>query len=163
MTAYTVQCAYAAWRANTVSVEADGLEEALERAIARADADDAGWKSSDHCGPTFVEAAAEGRDAEPWSGSRSALPIPERFTERGAPPVVTLTGPRPPGGVRVTGGVVHLRFVTDVGAVTTEVSESSPPPGAKPLVTVRRRRADGLPDVTVTGGLARVQILDEEV
>ena len=91
------------------------------------------------------------------------LPIPERFTERSAPPVVTLTGPRPPGGVRVSGGVVHLRFVTDVGAVTAEVSESSPPPGNKPLVTVRRRRADGLPDVTVTEGLARVQILDEEV
>ena len=33
------------------------------------------------------------------------------------------------------------------------------PPGNKPLVTVARR-ADGAPDVTVSGGRARVLILD---
>ena len=35
-----------------------------------------------------------GRDEDPWDGDKS-LPVPARFTERGEPPVVTLTGPRP--------------------------------------------------------------------
>ena len=36
---------------------------------------------------------------------------------------------------------------------------SAGPPGNKPLVTIGRR-ADGAPDVTVSGGRARVLILD---
>src|SRR3546814_19623521 len=89
MTTYTVQCGYAAYYANTVEVEAESLEAALERAIEKAN-DDPHWRALDHCGPTFVDAVAEGADAAPWSTFSSVLPIPDRFTEGcGAPPVTS--------------------------------------------------------------------------
>ena len=156
MTWYTVQACYSAYHANTVEVEADTLEEALEKAIEAAN-DDPNWKSLDHCGPTHVDACCMGRDEDPWDGDKS-LPVPARFTERGEPPVVTLTGPRPPGGLEVTGGTVRIRFVDDAATVTTEVSDPPPPAGSKPVVTVRPR-PDGAPDIEVRGGkvLVRVQ------
>lgn len=89
MTAYTVQCGYAAYYANTVQVEAESLHAALERAIETAN-DDPLWRVLDHCGPTFVDAVAEGADADPWSGLASTLPVPDRFTEEGDPPTVTV-------------------------------------------------------------------------
>ena len=155
MTQFTVQCGYPAFFANTVTVEADTLDEALEKAIAVAN-DDPNWKSVDHCGPTHVDAVCEGEDADPWDDDRS-LPVPARFTERGEPPVVTLTGARPPGGVEVKGGTVRIRFVEDGGTVTTEVSDPPPPPGNKPVVTVTRG-AEGAPAVDVRGGRAIVRI-----
>ena len=89
----------------------------------------------------------------------TAIPVPDRFTEKGEPPVVTLTGLHPPGGIEVAGGTVRVRFVEHAGTVTTEVTDPPAPPDNKPLVTVRRR-TDGAPDVTVSGGRARVLILD---
>ena len=103
MKSWTVQCGYAAYYANTVTVEAETLDAALEKAIAEAN-DDACWKSLDHCGDTFVDAAAEGGDADPWQGLTSALPIPDRFAEAGAPPVVTVV---------MEGGVIQDIAVTD--------------------------------------------------
>ena len=155
MTWYTVQASYPTWYANTVSVEAETLEEALEKAIEAAN-DDPNWKSVDHCGRTHVDACCMGRDEDPWDDGKS-LPVPARFTERGEPPVVTLTGPRPPGGVEVTGGTVRIRFVDPAATVTTEVSDPPPPPGNKPVVTVRPR-PDGAPQVEVSGGKAIVRI-----
>ena len=89
MTIYTVQCGYAAYYANTVQVEAETLEAALQRAIETA-SDNPHWRALDHCGPTFVDAVAEGADADPWSGLASALPVPDCFTEEGEPPTVTV-------------------------------------------------------------------------
>ena len=152
---FTVQCGFAAYHANTVSVEAETLEEALEKAIEMAN-QDPNWRSVDHCGASFVDACCMGRDEDPWDKNRS-LPVPARFTERGEPPVVTLTGPRPPGGVEVTGGTVRLRFADPAATVTTEVSDPPPPPGNKPVVTVRPR-PDGAPEVEVTRGRAIVRI-----
>ncbi len=97
-----------------------------------------------------------GRDEDPWNGDKS-LPVPARFTEQGKPPIVTLTGPRPPGGVDVTGGAVRIRFVDPAATVTTEVSDPPPPPGSKPVVTVRPR-PDGAPEIEVTGGKAIVRV-----
>ena len=156
MTHYTVCCGYASHYHNTVTVEADTLDEALEKAIEQA-GDDPHWKSADYCGSTFVDAIAEGEEADPWGDT--AIPVPDRFTEKGEPPVVTLTGLRPPGGIEVAGGTVRVRFVEHAGTVTTEVTDPPAPPDNKPLVTVRRR-TDGAPDVTVSGGRARVLILD---
>ena len=146
-----------AYYANTVSVEADTLDEALEKAIEKAN-DDPGWKSLDDCGPTHVHACCEGRDEDPWDNEKS-LPVPARFSEKGEPPLVTLTGARPPGGIEVTGGTVRIRFVDEDGAgtVTTEVSDPPPPPGSKPVVIVRPR-PDGAPDIEVRGGKALVSI-----
>ena len=155
MTWYTVQASYPAYYANTVSVEAETLEEALEKAIEAAN-DDPNWKSVDHCGPSFCDACCIGRDADPWDDDKS-VPVPARFTEHGAPPVVTLTGPRPPGGIEVTGGAVRIRFVDRAATVTTEVSDPPPPPGGKPVVTVRPR-PDRAPEVEVTRGKAIVRI-----
>ena len=162
MKRYTVQCGYAGYFANTVVVEAETPEAALEKAVETANADADGWRPLDHCGPTFVRAAAEGADADPWSGAASVLPIPDRFAEGGEPPVVALTGCRPTGAVEVTRGRVRLRFVESEGTVVAEAADPPPPPTAKPLVIVRRR-ADGAPHVTVAEGRARIRVLDEIV
>ena len=156
MTHYTVCCGYASHYHNTVTIEADTLDAALEKAIEQA-GDDPHWKSVDQASQTFVEALAEGMDADPWGDT--AIPVPDRFTEKGEPPVVTLTGLRPPGGIDVAGGTVRIRFIEHAGTVTTEAADPPAPPGNKPLVTVRRR-TDGAPDVAVSGGRARVLILD---
>ena len=156
MTHYTVCCGYASHYHNTVTVEADTLDEALEKAIEQA-GDDPHWKPSDDCGPTFVDAIAGGEDADPWG--YTAIPIPDRFTQNGEPPVVTPAGLRPPGSIEVAGGTVRIRFIEDAGTVTTEVTDPPAPPDNKPLVTIGRR-ADGAPNVTVSGGRARVLILD---
>ena len=97
--------------ANTVTVEADTLEEALEKAIEAANEDPAGWKSTGHVTDTYVDSCCEGADADPWGDA--ALPVPDRFTERGEPPVVTLTAPVPPGAVEVSGGRVLVRIATE--------------------------------------------------
>ena len=55
---------------------------------------------------------------------------------RTEPPVVTLTGLRPPGGIEVAGGTVRIRIIEDAGTVTTEAADPPAPPGNKPLVTV---------------------------
>jgi hypothetical protein len=83
MTHFTVQCTCAAYRTNTVTVEADTLAEALEKAVAAADQSTA-WSSSDYIGPTFVEAVAEGEDVDLWNDERvRPLSVPSRFTEDG--------------------------------------------------------------------------------
>ena len=167
MMQYIVCCGYASHYHNTVTVEADTLDEALEKAIEQA-GDDPHWKSVDQASQTFVDAVAEGEDADPWGDT--AIPVPDRFTgepanatgssERanGEPPVVTLTGLRPPGDIEVAGGTVRIRFVEDADTVTTEITDPPAPPANTPLVTVRRR-ADGTPDVAVSCGRARVLIL----
>ena len=156
---FTAQCSYAGYWCLTVTVEGDTLEEALEKAIATANESE-GWRSSDHVGDTHVDAVCEGADADPWA-TDTALPVPDRFTERGAPPVVTLTDPsKPGGGIEISGGRVLLRFRGDAGTVTTELCDPPHPPDNKPLVTVRRG-PDGRPEVTVTEGRARIRILDE--
>ena len=73
--------------------------------------------------------------------------------------MVTLTGLRPPSGIEAAGGTVRIRFVEDAGTVTTEGADPPAPPGNKPLVTIARR-ADGAPDVAVSGGPACVLILN---
>ncbi len=92
MKTWTVQCTFAAYYANTVVVEAPTLDAALEKAIEQANSD-MGWRSLDDCGPTFVDAVAEGNVWDlwdPWDGLQSSLPIPAGFTERGEPPTVTV-------------------------------------------------------------------------
>ena len=84
--AWTVQAGYAAWYANIVTVEADTLDEALEKAIEAANEDSAGWKVLDHCGETFVQAVSEGAGVDAWG--EGSLPVPDRFSEHGEPPVV---------------------------------------------------------------------------
>lgn len=106
---FTVQCSFASYDAKTVVVEAGSLEEALDRAIAAAN-QGGGWSSLDVCGDTFVDAVAEGQDADPWTDFASSLPVPARFTERGEPPLVTVTVS---GGVaqdvRIEGGKARVQ------------------------------------------------------
>ena len=155
---FTVQVAYSAHHANTVTVEAETLDEALDKAIEAANQASAGWKSTDHVSETFVDACCEGADSDPWGDD--TLPVPDRFTEHGEPPIVTLAGPVPPGTVEVSGGRVLVRIAHERGTVASEVCDPPHPPGNKPLVTVRRR-PDGAPEVEVTGGKARIRILDQ--
>ena len=154
---WTVQCAYVSHVANTVVVEADSLEEALEKAIEAANEDPAGWKSTGHVSDSYVDAVCEGADADPWG--EGSLPVPGRFSEHGEPPIVTLYGPVPPGAVQVSGGRVTVRFETEAGTIAAEMREPPHPPRNKPLVTVSVG-PDGKPRVEVEGGSARVRILD---
>ena len=64
----------------------------------------------------FIDAVCEGADCDPWG--EGALPVPDRFSEHGEPPVVT-TGPVPPGAVEVSGGRVLVRIVGEPGTVTS--------------------------------------------
>ena len=153
---FTVQCGYNAAYANTVTVEADTLEEALERAVAAANEDAEGWRPTDHCSDTFVDAVCEGV-GDPWG--EDTLPVPGRFSEHGEPPVVTLSGPVPPGAVEVSGGRALVRIAGAAGTVTSELRDPPHPPANKPLVTVSVD-PNGKPDVRVEGGGARVRILD---
>ena len=85
MTHYTVCCGYASHYHNTVTLEADTLDEALEKAIEQA-GDDPHWKSADYCGPTFVEALAEGDGCRPLGRHRDPHSRPfhqERRAARG--------------------------------------------------------------------------------
>ncbi len=155
---WTIALACVRYRGATVTVDAESLEDAIPAAIR--DADESGrWEDSDHASDPYCVAAREGAGADPWEGPVSALPIPDRFSERGAPPVVTLTGPAPPGSIEVSGGAVRLRFVDPTGTVTTEVTDPPPPPRNAPLVTVSLDPR-GKPHVQVRHGRARVRIVD---
>ena len=154
---WTVQVGYNAHHCNTVTVEADTLEEALEKAIGTANEDPEGWKSTGHVTDSYVDACCEGSAGDPWG--EGALPVPARFSEHGEPPVVTLAGPVPPGAVQVSGGRVTVRFETEAGTIAAEMRDPPLPPRNKPLVTVSVA-PDGKPRVEVTGGSARVRILD---
>ena len=154
---FTVQCGYSTHFSNTVTVEAGTLDEALEKAVAATNEDAEGWRPTDHCSDTFVDAVCEGAGGDPWGDD--TLPVPGRFSERGEPPVVTLIGPAPPGAVEVSGGRALVRIVRAAGTVTTELSDPPHPAANKPLVTVSVD-PDGKPDVRVEGGRARVRILD---
>jgi hypothetical protein len=118
MPLFTVQCSFASYDAKTVVVEAGTIEQALDRAIVAANEGD-GWSSLDICGDTFVDAVAQGNDVDPWKEFASALPVPARFTERGEPPLVTVTVS---GGVAqdvcIEGGKarVHIRDYDTDGA-----------------------------------------------
>ncbi len=78
MNTYTVQCGFADYYANTVTVTANSLEEALETAITKANAEPS-WRPIDHCGDTFIDAIAKGDETDPWGPA--ALPVPHAFTE----------------------------------------------------------------------------------
>ena len=155
--AWTVEAGYTARYANTVTVQADTLEEALEKAIETANEDAAGWKLLDHRGSTHVQAVSEGAHADPWG--EGSLPVPDRFFEHGPPPVVTLSGRLPPGAVRVSCGRVTVRFETEAGTIAAEMRDPPHPPANRPLVTVSIA-PDGKPRVEVEGGSARVRIID---
>ena len=107
---FTVQTGYPAYYANTVTVEADSLEDALEKAVEAANEDSDGWRSLDHVGDAYVAAVCEGAGADPWG--RGALPVPDRFTERGEPPLVTVwldDNGKP--AARVEGGKARIRIL----------------------------------------------------
>ena len=113
MSHFTVQCAYAAYYSNTVTVEAETLAEALEKAIGEANRSPA-WSSSDYSGRTFVDAVAEGEEADLWNDERvRPLPVPSRFTEGGEGPHIVVT---------VEGGVIQHVDIGD-GAALVEVHD----------------------------------------
>jgi hypothetical protein len=113
MTHFTVQCAYAAYYSNTVTVEADSLAEALDKAIVQANQSPA-WSSSDYCGPSFVDAVAEGEVVDLWNDERvRPLPVPSRFSEDGTGPHIVVT---------VEGGVIRHVDIQD-GTALVEVHD----------------------------------------
>ena len=122
---FTVQCCYNAACSNTVTVEAGTLEEALGKAVVAVNEDAEGWRSTDHCSDTYVDAVREGV-GDPWG--EGSFRVPDRLSEQGEPPVVTLTGPVPSGAVEVTGGRALVRIVQDRATFVSEVRD---PPANK--------------------------------
>ena len=94
----------------------------------------------------------------PTPGATPRSPF-RTVSEKGEPPVVTLTGLRPPGGIEVRGRHRPYSFRRRRRHGHDGGADPPAPPGNKPLVTIARR-ADGAPDVAVSGGRARVLILD---
>lgn len=91
---YTIQCLFPTWSSNTVTVEADTVDEACEKAITEANDDGDSWKSLDDCGDTFVQRIVEGDhdgDAYPYKPGTDwktpgynivdSLPIPAKHSE----------------------------------------------------------------------------------
>ncbi len=107
---WTVQCGYYVHYANTVTVEADTREMALDKALAAANNDPSGWRGTGHVTGTFVDSFCQGANADPWG--EGAQPVPDRFTERGEPPLVTvLIGPDGRPAACVEGGKARIRIL----------------------------------------------------
>ena len=118
---YTVQCGYAGYYAHTLIVVADTLEQALHKAIENANQSD-DWRSLDHVSDTFVDAVREGAHDDAWN-TDTPITVPERFTEAGEAPLVTIT----PHNAEVTRGRAHLRFADNTASVTCEIAHPPPP------------------------------------
>lgn len=157
MTRYDIDLLYDLSYAANVTVEADSVEEACRLAIGKAD-DMEAWKSTDHASDAYVHEILATDRPEPPYGDATPVPVPDAYTRDGPPPTVTLYGEPPPGSLEVSDGTIRLRFVHPRFAVTSELTDPPPPPGARPLVTVARR-PDGTPDVSVSGGGAHVRIV----
>ena len=71
---WTVQVGYNAHHCNTVTVEADTLDDALEKAIEAANEDAAGWRSTDDCSDSFVDTVCEA--LAPIHGEKTRFPSP---------------------------------------------------------------------------------------
>lgn len=112
MTRYTVQLAYAAYYARTEVVDANTLDEALKSAIAQAN-ESSQWECVDDCGPTFVDAVAEGDDVDLWGDEVVQLPVLPEYSERGEGPRVI---------VIILGGVVQ-NVAVDGGYARVEVRD----------------------------------------
>ena len=157
MTWYDIDLLYDLAYGANVTVEADSAEEACRLAIEKADRTEA-WKSTDHASDAYVHEILVTDRPEPPYGDATPVPVPDAYTRDGPPPTIALHGEPPPGSVEVSGGTVRLRFVHPRFAVTSELTDPRPPPGAKPVVTVARR-PDETPDVSVSGGAAHVRIV----
>ena len=156
MTTYEVQCAHAAYYTNTVTIDADSLEEALDIAITKAN-DDPGWRSGD-VGETFINAVANSDDPEP--SDAYSLPIPGRFTETGEPPLVTVTPTSGGSQISVTEGQIRLQFHDqELATLTTRISDPAPDAEA-PVVTVTHRGSEP-PHVDLIGGRTRILVRRE--
>jgi len=125
MTHWTVQCSYAAYYTNTVTVEAETLEAALGLAIENAN-ESPSWSASDYCGPTHIDAIAQGEDVDLWlEGIDAQLPIPERFTERGPiPQIIVMIEAGLGAEVQVRNGpaIVEIRDYDIQGIATDRLS-----------------------------------------
>lgn len=87
MKAWRVQCRCTVHYANTVMVRGVTLDQALEKAVARA-GDEPEWQPLAYS-PIFVDAVAQA-EPDPVQGPELLIPVPPRFTERDTPPVVLI-------------------------------------------------------------------------
>jgi hypothetical protein len=107
MTAYTVQCSYAAYYGHDVTVEAETPDEALEKAIAEANVSP-DWYSQDMSSDTFIDAAAHG-DVDLWADDTRQLTVPARFTEKGeGPRIIVIVSGGMVQGVSIDGGYARV-------------------------------------------------------
>lgn len=120
---FTVELCYASYYERTETVQAKTLTAALDKAALAADENDH-WSSSDWGGPTFVTAAAKGKDLDLYRSRVRKQSIPSRFSERGEGPRIIVT---------VSGGVVqhveikHGTARVEIRDYDTEGADASDP------------------------------------
>ena len=72
------------------SLKAVMCRAARDSMVAFAQAHDiADWRATESTTRTFIDAIAEGRDADPW-GRRDRVPVPEAVSEEGPAPIVLI-------------------------------------------------------------------------
>ena len=152
----SLQLLYDITVAATVSVEADSVEDACRLAIEEADNTEA-WKTTDHASDPYVFEILESERSDPAAEDCTPVQVPDIYTRDGPPPTITFIGDQPPGATAVEHGTVRIRFHHPSFALSSELSDTPPPPGNKPLVTVTRRH-DGTPEISVIGGTAHVRV-----
>jgi hypothetical protein len=149
MNTFTVQLSYAAYYFREEVVEAETLEDALDKAVAQGN-DSPNWSSTDTTGNTFVDAVAEGDHFDLWADNVKQLAIPSRFTEdRGGPEIV----------ITVEGGVVQHVDIhggsarVEVHDYDTEGTVEAPnlardPDGTPYFLGVHSNRDEDIPDTS---------------
>ena len=77
MKKFTVALCFPDYCANTVTVEGETLDDALQKALVKGNNDGDGWKRCDEAGETFVDAVCEG-EGDPWDKD-AAIPVPPLY------------------------------------------------------------------------------------
>ena len=147
MKTFTVQLSYAAYYFREEVVEAETLEEALDKAVTEADASGS-WSSTDTTGNTFVDAVAEGDHFDLWADNVQQLPIPSRFAEdRGGPEIVVTVEGGLIQHVDIHGGTARVEVHDyDTEGTSEPQNLERDPDGTAYLRTVHSNRDEDLPD-----------------
>ena len=125
MKQFTIQRLYHGYYSSEIEITAHSLDEALDEAMEFTDGED--WKHLDHDGDIYIgEIFEHGETGSP----STEHDIPDRLSERGEAPLVTLQATS--GGLEATveGGTVRIALQSASGETTTaRLTDGTPAPG----------------------------------
>lgn len=105
MKQYTIQCGYNQGYGNTVTVEAETIEEACRKAIEQAN-DESSWRSYDGVGETYIERVVEGEHQSAWDDGATAVDTPPKHAEE-AVTGSTVKLPQYGAAIRIVNGKLY--------------------------------------------------------